>query len=152
MEKLQLLQGLLTPLIAAIAVYIAWQQWKTNERKTVLDRYDRRLRVYQRVIEFVSLVLIDFKPQPREIARFRAEVAEADFLFGPEIPAYIQELSTQALQSWRALTDYEKLTNSPLQGHDHQPLADEMHNRETWLTQQHAAALQKFKKYLDVSR
>jgi hypothetical protein len=33
---LQILQGLLTPVIAGIAVYIAWQQWRTNERKLAI--------------------------------------------------------------------------------------------------------------------
>ena len=30
-EVLLVLQGLLTPVIAIIAVYIAWQQWKANK-------------------------------------------------------------------------------------------------------------------------
>jgi hypothetical protein len=75
---LGVLQGLLTPVIAAIALYIAWQQWKANERKLVLDRYERRLRVYQRVVEFLSLVLRDFKPEPHEVMKFRGDTAEAD--------------------------------------------------------------------------
>lgn len=36
---LQVLQGLLTPVIAGTAAYIAWQQWKTNDRKLALDTY-----------------------------------------------------------------------------------------------------------------
>ena len=40
---------------------------KTNERKFVLDRYDRRLRIYQRVIEFIGIACRDFKPEPRDV-------------------------------------------------------------------------------------
>ncbi len=38
--------ALLTPVIAAIAVYVAYQQWQTNRRRLQLDLYDRRLRIY----------------------------------------------------------------------------------------------------------
>jgi hypothetical protein len=39
----QILQGLLTPVVAIVAVYIAWQQWKANERKFKFEQYERRL-------------------------------------------------------------------------------------------------------------
>jgi len=79
---LQILQALLTPVIGGIAVYIAWQQWRVNERKSALDRYERRLRVYQRVIEMLRFVFSDFSPKINDLLKFSAETAEADFLFG----------------------------------------------------------------------
>ena len=39
----------------------AWQHWKVNERKFAFDQYERRLRVYQEVISFLTRVLRDFK-------------------------------------------------------------------------------------------
>lgn len=92
MTTFQVIQGLLTAVIATIAVYIAWQQWKANERRLVLDRYERRLRVYQRVIEFINLALRDFKVEPHEVGKFRAEVAEADFLLGLRFQSIWQSL------------------------------------------------------------
>jgi hypothetical protein len=44
-EVLRISQGLLTPVIGAIATYIAWQQWRTNQNKLKLDRYER---IYKR--------------------------------------------------------------------------------------------------------
>jgi hypothetical protein len=93
LAALEVFKGLLTPLIAIVTAYIAWQQWKANERRLILDRYDRRLKIYQRVIEFIALSCRDFQPKPHEVIAFRGATAEADFLFGPEIGAYIQELS-----------------------------------------------------------
>ena len=54
MTTVQIMQALLTPLIAIIATYIAYQQWNTNKLKLKLDRYERRLRVYQKIVELVS--------------------------------------------------------------------------------------------------
>jgi len=49
-----ILQGLLTPLIAIITTYIAWQQWKGNQLKLKMERYERRLRVYQEVVKMLK--------------------------------------------------------------------------------------------------
>jgi hypothetical protein len=149
---IQIFQGLLTLVVAAIAVYIAYQQWQTNERKLKLDTYDRRLRVYQRLIEFLNLTLRDFKPDPREIAKFRGEVAEADFLFGPEISTYLAEVTGQAVDSWRVHSSYRDSTKEPLPGYNHHEVVHEMQERSVWLIEQHDVALEKFRKYLDVSR
>ena len=46
-------KALLTPIIAIVTVYIAYQQWKTNELKLKLEKYDRRLRVYEEVIKIL---------------------------------------------------------------------------------------------------
>jgi hypothetical protein len=149
---LEVFKGLLTPLIAVVTAYIAWQQWRTNERKAKLDRYDRRLRIYQRVIEFIGIATRDFKPEPRDVITFNADTAEADFLFGSEIHAYIRELAQRAMKSRAAHLEYRDYTQQPPPGYDHKKVTDEMHKQSEWLAEQYEAAPQKFRKYLDVSR
>ena len=40
MEQIfEISKGLLTPVIAIVATYIAYQQWKTNRQKLNLERY-----------------------------------------------------------------------------------------------------------------
>ncbi|MDP3515507.1 MAG: hypothetical protein Q8S20_22410, partial [Sulfuritalea sp.] len=85
-------KGLLTPLIAIVATYVAWQQWQTNRLKFILDRYDRRLRVYEEVRKILSIILRDAKASYEDLLKFRTAVSEADFLFGPEVPEYIDEI------------------------------------------------------------
>lgn len=149
---LQILQSLLTPVIAGIAVYIAWQQWQANKLKLALDRYDRRLRVYQHVVGFLSLVLRDFKPEVHDVIKFRVETSEADFLFGPDIPAYIEEVAKQALSSRIVHMEYRDYTQVPPPGYDHKKIVDEMHERSVWFAEQHEIAKEKFRKYLDISK
>ena len=74
--------ALLTPVIAIIATYIAWQQWKANELKLRLERYERRLSIYQDVIKMLSLIMRDADAKIEDLMTFRANTAEADFLFG----------------------------------------------------------------------
>ena len=72
-------QALLTPLIAIVATYIAWQQWQTNKQKLEMDRYDRRLHVYEEVRKILSIVLRDAKASYEDLLKFRTSVSEADF-------------------------------------------------------------------------
>jgi hypothetical protein len=143
--------ALLTPLIAVVAAYIAWQQWKTNRQKLVMDRYDRRLRIYEEVRKILSIILRDAKASTDDLLKFRTSVSEADFLFGPEIMAYIDEIYKHGLSLWRWNQEYRDYTQEKRGGYDHAKVVDEMHKELTWLTEQFEPAKEKFKKYLDIS-
>lgn len=143
--------ALLTPVIAIVATYIAWQQWKTNQQKLILDRYDRRLKVYEEVRQILSVILRDGKASFDDLMKFRRAVSEADFLFGSEIPAYIDEIYQRGvkLQYWYG--EYRDYTQTKPDGYDHQKVSDGMHAELSWLMEQLEPAKQKFKKYLDIS-
>jgi len=151
---IKILQGLLTPVIALLAIYIAWQQWQVNERKYQLDLYERRLRVYQEVVAFLRRVLRDFKPEITELQAFAASTAEADFIFDPDIPAYLDEIYKRALALRSASNQYRDMFQPVPPGYDHKKIVDEMHEQEMWFTDQLGAGAtkQKFKEYLDVRR
>jgi hypothetical protein len=149
---LQILQGLLTPVIGMTTLYIAWQQWKANERKAVLDRYERRLRIYQRVVEMFRFISRDYKPQFEDLMKFGADTAEADFLFGPEIREYLDEIFNHGLRLREAHINYRDFTQPPPAGYDHQKVVNAITQEERWFDGQFPTAKEKFKKYLDVSR
>ena len=151
-EIAELSKALLTPVIAIVATYIAWQQWKTNQLKLHLDRYDRRLKVYEEVRQILSIIGRDAKASYDDLLKFKRAVSEADFLFGPDIPAYIEEIYQRGvkLQYWSG--EYRDYTQSKPEGYDHQKVCDGMHAELTWLMEQFEPAKQKFKKYLDISR
>jgi hypothetical protein len=149
---LQILQALLTPVIACITVYIAWQQWQGSKLRLVLDRYERRLRVYQDVVALLLLVQRDFKPEIADLQKFRRDTAEADFLFESEISVYLDEIFKRGVELWSARNEYRDFTQQPPPGYDHNEVVKTMHEQEVWFTNQFGAAKQKFKNYLDVSR
>ncbi len=145
-------KALLTPVIAIVATYIAWQQWKTNQLKLHLDRYDRRLKVYEEVRQILSIIVRDAKASYDDLLKFKRAVSEADFLFGPDIPAYIEEIYQRGvkLQYWSG--EYRDYTQPKPKGYDHQKVSDGMDEELVWLSAQFDPAHQKFKKYLNVSR
>jgi len=150
---LQILQGLLAPVIGLTTLYIAWQQWETNKRKYLLDRYERRLRIYQCVVEMLGSVSRDFRPQFPELFKFTYDTAEAAFLFGAEIPAYIDEIFKRAVALNTANFEYRDLfQGSAPPGYDHQRIVNEAKEQKKWFTRQLKVATGKFRSYLDVSR
>ena len=150
-QFVEISKALLTPVIAIVATYIAWQQWKANQQKLILDRYDRRLKVYEEVRRILSLILRDAQASYDDLLSFRRSVSEADFLFGAEIPEYVDKIYQHGLRLQFLSNQYGNSAQDKPVGYNHQKVCDEMHAELTWLTEQFEPAKQKFKKYLDIS-
>ncbi len=89
-----------------------------------------------------------------DLMTFKVSTAEADFLFGSDIPQYINEIYSRGLKLRTAnarFRDHTKHHNSP-PDYDHQKVCDEMHTQLIWITEQFSIAKEKFKKYLDISK
>ena len=151
-QAIEISKALLTPVIAIVATYIAWQQWKTNQQKLKLEKYDRRLHVYEEVKKILSIILRDATASTEDLLKFRTSVSEADFLFGTEIIEYIDEIYKRGLSLWRWNQEYRDYTQAKPEGYDHNKVVDEMHKELTWLTEQFEPAKEKFRKYLDLSK
>ena len=149
---IQISKGLLTPLIAIIATYIAWQQWKTNQQKLNLERYDRRLAVYEEVVKILSIVVRDADASYEDLLNFRASISEADFLFGEEIPIYIDEIYKRGINLRRWNKEYRDYSQPKPDGYDHKKVVDEGHKEILWFSKQFAPAKEKFMPYLDISK
>jgi hypothetical protein len=88
--------ALLTPIIGAIAVNIAYQQHVTNRRQLRLSLFERRLKVFDSSSELIGTVLGRGKVGNDDLFKFLRETRENEFLFGPDIAAYLHELYGKA--------------------------------------------------------
>lgn len=148
---IRLLQGLLTPVIGGIATYIAWQQWQTNRQKLNLDRYDRRLRIYEEVRKILSIIARDAKASTEDLLKFRTAVSEADFLFGQEVVEYIDQLYKRGLNLWGLTQEYRDFTQEKPPAYDHVKVVKEMNEELKWLVSQFEPAKKLFGRYLNVA-
>jgi len=153
MRVISILQGLLTPLIAIIATYIAWQQWKGNQLKLKMERYDRRLRIYQEVVKMLRTCANGDLREFALIVDFGAATAEGDFLFGPEIRQYIDDITSRAANLRQAKVQYKDYTQPVPAGYDHEKIVNEMSAQVSWFTEQLVGfvAKNKFGQYLNIS-
>ena len=145
-------KAMLTPMIAIVTAYIAWQQWKINKQKLSLDLYDRRLKVYEEVRQILSIILRDAKASYDDLLKFYRTSSEADFLFGPDIQAYIDEIYQHGVQLQRWNSEYRDYTQQIPDGYDHEKVCDGMHSELMWLTKQFEPAKEKFKVYLTIEK
>lgn len=150
LEITTILAGLLTPMIGVIAVYIAWQQWKTSHQKLMLDLYDRRLRVYEEVVKVLSIVVRDADITYEKLAVFRAAVAEADFIFGPEIVSFIDEIYSHGCRLHGANEAYSENLKVNRPGYDHKQTVADKHTELEWLVTQIETVKERFGAYLAI--
>jgi hypothetical protein len=143
--------ALLTPLIAIVTAYIAWQQWQANRQKLRFDQYEKRLKIYQHVVIMLGLIMREADAKLEDLIAFRANTAEADFLFGPEIPKYIEEIFSRGLKLRTLMLQYRDANQERPPGYDPVRIANETEAELAWLTVQFEPAKQKFAKYLRVS-
>lgn len=143
-------KAMLTPMIAVVTAYIAWQQWKLNKQKLNLDLYDRRLKVYEEVRQILSIILRDAKASYEDLLKFYRATSEADFLFGPEISEYIEKIYPHGvqLQSWNS--QYRDYTQQIPEEYDHKKVCDGMNSELMWLIHQFEPAKEKFRTYLTI--
>ncbi len=92
----QTLAALLTPTIAAVAIVIAFLQWRTAHQKVVMDLFERRLNIYDET----NKVVAEFWAGEGNLVSYNAGrkmaalLGNARFLFGNEVSEAIQGLGT----------------------------------------------------------
>jgi hypothetical protein len=87
------LTNFLTLIVAAIAVYIAYQQWLTARAKLNLDLFERRLPIFDATLKAAIFAYNDEETKNEALQGMTNLYAEASFLFKPEVEAYMRELS-----------------------------------------------------------
>lgn len=89
---IKILSALLTPTIALIAVYVAWQQWRTAERKRRQDLFDRRYEFFSGMWGMFSDPIVNPEARPLDVEDLLDYTHEAELLFGKDIVKHIFEI------------------------------------------------------------
>ena len=147
------MQAVLTVIIALIAAYIAYQQWRTNARMVKLDAFDRRFRIFDEVQRFIGVVLRNGGASEEELQKFYRATLEAEFIFGKEIPRYLSELRRHADKIWQdSKLVREANQGDPSLGADRVQWAAQHSVEIKWFRDQAAVIRRMFKGYLNLRR
>jgi hypothetical protein len=79
------MQGWITVIIAALALFIAYFQWVTAHQRIVLDLFEKRLRLFNSIELVIAQVLRDAETSPETLRTFLQAEADARFLFGDDV-------------------------------------------------------------------
>ena len=82
----------LSVVTALIALYIAYEQWKTNRDKVKLELYDRRYKIYDETRRFISSAVRNGDLTNEDFSKFYEVLPETRFLFQDDVYSYMQEL------------------------------------------------------------
>jgi hypothetical protein len=148
----QIVQGLSTPFVAGIIGVISVriqrhqsriqkQQAMTNRRQYRLSLFERRMKVFDSTMGFISLVNRDAEIRGMEsLLKFQQDTREHRLLFGGEIAEYITEIFEKGnkLRTFHSLRDSGK----PVDVNEDSKIVE-------WFSEQIAAAPKLFLKYID---
>jgi len=90
--------GALTPVVAIIALYIAYRQYRVERHKAKIDLFDRRFRVYERALDYIFARREGDEVPGNVDGEFHAAVVEARFLFGRDVCTVLEELRRRGLE------------------------------------------------------
>ena len=99
----------------------------------------------------ISSVVREAKCSIPELLLFRSKTFEAEFLFGADIPQYIEEVFQRGLKLHTANAQYRDISQPPLPGYDHNAVVAASEAQMDWFLAQPVIATTKFKRYLSVT-
>ena len=140
------LSAAMTPLIAMIAIYIAYQQWKTNHLRLKHELFDRRFEIYKSVQKYLSGILREAKVNMELVPEILDAYQRSKFLLGDEIHDYIDEIYKRSIN----LRSKQHLIKAGNPENDREELEREEHAELCWLTSQLGVLGDKFDEHLSL--
>lgn len=101
--------ALVAVIVAVVVACISYQQYKLSKDKFRLDLFEKRFSIYKGVQRFLTHILINGKVYLDKSDEFRRDTQDAIFLFGDEIPNYLDIIDKKALDMWATTEQYKDL-------------------------------------------
>lgn len=96
-EILSVSRALLAPVVAVLALLVAYGQYRTARHQRRIELFDRRFSVYKRTIDFVRASCRGDTVAFEIAADFWAAVTEAQFLFGKDVIHALEVIKSRAI-------------------------------------------------------
>lgn len=143
---LNIFKGLLTPIIAGVVAYIAYQQHKTNRDKLRFNLYDRRLKVFEELMVLLWVIFRKGMCNDQEREQFQRATVEGSFLFDKDIANYLDTIHNKTLElgTIRAIL---KLNSLP-RGDKRDQTVEKETQLFDWFMDQFEVSKEKFARYL----
>jgi hypothetical protein len=141
----------LTAIIALLAVYIAYQQWRTARDKLKIDLFDRRVPIYELTRDILSRHLVRGQAMSsEETMEFAVQVRSAMWLYNRSISDYLQNEIYQNLQKLHDLDADLKNTDDQEQ---RKKIVEKQRQLREWVEhQRHNVIDKKFGKFLQMTK
>ena len=158
----QTLIALMTPLIAIIAVHIAYQQYRLNKQAEKRESRASKLAVYSRIKRFFNEVDWTNTIKPDTYEAFNDAVAQADFLFPVDVTEWLSEIQGVAAEWFnqkegidkyvveKGCTQQESLEFQEKNPDFFKPASDQMRECIERILSAHEGLRDRFRDYVDL--
>ncbi len=82
----------LTLLVGIGVALVGYSQWRTANQRVVLDLFDRRIKVYDKIEDVLGSIVRHGTARHEDFRAFVQAKAEARFLFGNDVSDYLEKL------------------------------------------------------------
>ncbi len=149
-ETIKIISGFLTPIIAIIATYIAYQQYFINKQKLKLELYEKRYRIFNETKKVLFKINQDAQIGLDELWDFMFNTNDRVFLFNSEINEFILEIKSKAIEINHSTKRFQDLNKLPLNSKN--DLIEKYALQTKWFTHEHNNIENRFFKYLNFKR
>lgn len=132
----------LTPVIAALAVWIAFSQWRTARNKLKLDLYDKRVVVYEAARQALATAVMSRKFGVDSLHEYTVGITGAKWLFDEAMSTYLND------QLFYELLDFDSGESSVELASSDEERTAAREQRTTSLSDLHKQFLELDKKFL----
>lgn len=147
-----IMQFVLTAVIALTTTWIARQQYKVNKKRLKNELYDKRFEVYQLVDSFINDILREGKTSFDKAREFYIEASLSKFLFDDDINIYIKDLYNKAIKLCSLKDKIYPTDGSPglPVGKERSQICEKEAGLLTWFGDQKKESVIIFRKYLEI--
>jgi hypothetical protein len=149
---IELFSSLLTPVIAFLAVYIAYQQYSVNRRRFLFEVYERRLAVYKSIQAFFDEFVKEGNITDESCREFAFITADVVFIFDKIVQNKIEEIHKNSIDL--AGLDYELHprggSSKLLSDQERDEIAKKITEQSKWLLNQRDIIKELFQKKMSL--
>lgn len=146
-DIVEVLSAALTPLIAVVVAYIAYQQSQTNSLRLRHEMFDRRFAIYKDVQVFLSAVMREARVVETTLPELIDARQRSRFLMGAEMEAYIDEVYGHATNAMK----YQRQLEGEPGGDRRKALVKAQLDEVDWLIGQLPKLAERFGPYLNLT-
>ncbi|TAN38604.1 MAG: hypothetical protein EPN25_13390 [Nitrospirae bacterium] len=130
-DYIDILSAMLTPTIAILGIYIAYQQWRTNKKRLQLDLFEKRYAIFINIKKFIANILTSGIVEQGAEIQFLRDTKSVLFLFDENIA----NLTSEMYQKANKLNALEKTEKSHV-GDKLEKHFDKQEEIKEWFEQQ----------------
>jgi len=146
---ISIFQGLLTPLIALIAVGIAFAQWWTSRNRLKLDLFDRRWTIYEATRTMLAEIFAQARSSRESQRAYLQGIREAEWLFDETVAHYLTK------EFWKRIVELDaanSMIEPTTQGSERQGAINKKWEIMQWMTEQDPIVDAMFGRFLQMDQ